>query len=87
MVQAAIKFYLHRDAFLRERELYTASQLRSIMPATLAVEENTSGECRTPYGYAFPPFVIIERGQSLDEWAGKHTDADFATIFQVRQCG
>ena len=82
-VQAAIKFYVHREAFERERELYTESQLRSMMPATLAVEDNTSSVHQTPYGYVFPPFVIIECGQSLDEWARDNANTDFITIFQV----
>ena len=82
-IQAAIKFYLHRDAFRRERELYTESQLKEMMPATLAIEENAAGDHRTPYGYVFPSFVIIECGQSLDEWARDNANGDFITIFQV----
>ena len=83
-MQAAIKFYLDRTGFERERELYTESQLKEMMPATLAVEDNASGNCQTPYGYTFPPFVIIERGQSLDEWARDNANKDFITIFQVQ---
>eukprot|EP00892_Ulva_mutabilis_P002841 jgi/Ulvmu1/12558/UM090_0045.1 len=81
--QAAIKFYLDRKAFDMERELYTESQLKAMMPAILAVEDNTSGKAKTPYGYVFPPFVIIERGQSLDEWARDNANKDFITIFQA----
>ena len=66
-MQAAIKFYLDLTAFERERELYTESQLKEMMPATLAIEDNVSGGVATAYGYVFPPFVIIECGQSLDE--------------------
>ena len=83
-VQAAIKFYLDRKGFERERELYTESELQAMMPATLAVEDNASGDCKTPYGYVFPPFVIIERGESLDEWSRDNVNTDFITIFQVR---
>eukprot|EP00892_Ulva_mutabilis_P000505 jgi/Ulvmu1/10455/UM063_0010.1 len=81
--KAAIKFYMDMLAFQRERDLYQDAQLKSMMPATLAIEENTSGECQTPYGYKFPPFVIIECGQSLDEWARDNTNSDFITIFQA----
>eukprot|EP00892_Ulva_mutabilis_P005991 jgi/Ulvmu1/3764/UM175_0012.1 len=81
--QAAIKFYLDKKAFERERELYTESQLKAMMPATLAVEDNACGNCKAPYGYTFPPFVIIERGQSLDEWAQDNANKDFITIFQA----
>lgn len=58
------------------------TKLCKMMPATLAIEDNMSGEWRTPYGFVFPPFVIIERGQSLDEWA-RDNNPDFITIFQV----
>ena len=81
-LQAAIKFYLDKKAFTKERVLYLQPELRSMMPATLAIEENSSAEVSTPYGYVFPSFVIIECGQSLDEWARRNT-ADFITIFQV----
>ena len=83
-MQAAIKFYLDRSAFGRERELYAESALKSMMPATLAIEDNASGSISTPYGFTFPPFVIIECGQSLDEWARHNANKDFITIFQVR---
>ena len=82
-VQAAIKFYLDRKAFERERDLYMHSKLKTMMPATLAVEDNLSGGVATRYGYTFPPFVIIECGQSLDEWARDNANKDFITIFQV----
>ena len=59
------------------------TKLCKMMPATLAIEDNMKGEWRTPYGFVFPPFVIIERGQSLDEWA-RDNNPDFITIFQVR---
>ena len=84
-VQVAIKFYLDRSAFQRERELYSEVQLKSVMPATLAAEANTAGTTCTPYGYTFPPFVIIECGQSLDEWSRDNANKDFITVFQV--CG
>ena len=79
----AIKFYLDRPGFERERELYVVPALRAMMPATLAIEDNADGHVKTPYGYAFPPFVIIEHGQSLHEWARRNAKADFITIFQV----
>ena len=83
LVQAAIKFYMDKAAFQSERDLYEEPALKSMMPATLAIEENASGEHATPYGYTFPPFVIIECGQSLDEWARDNANTDFITIFQV----
>ena len=85
-MQAAIKFYMDKSAFQRERDLYQDTALKTMMPATLAIEDNYSAHCRTPYGYIFPSFVIIECGQSLDEWARDNKNKDFITIFQVCRC-
>lgn len=82
-MQAAIKFYLDAAAYRRERKLYTESQLREMMPATLDIDDNASGECCTPFGYTFPPYVVIEYGQSMNEWAQRNENKDFITIFQV----
>ena len=82
-MQAAIKFYMDKAAFQRERDLYEESALKSMMPATLAIADNANGAIKTPYDYTFPPFVIIECGQSLDEWARDNANKDFITIFQV----
>eukprot|EP00892_Ulva_mutabilis_P005912 jgi/Ulvmu1/3693/UM017_0110.1 len=81
--RAAIKFYTDRSAFDRERELYAEARLKAMMPATFAVDDNESGKVCTPYGYKFPPFVIIECGQSLDEWARDNANKDFITVFQA----
>jgi hypothetical protein len=81
--EAAIKFYLNREAFDIEKQLYLSTVVQARMPATLAVESNDDGRWRMPTGYRFPPFVIIERGQSMDEWAHKNKP-DFITIMQVR---
>jgi hypothetical protein len=39
-----------------------------MMPATHEVYDNADGALRGPGGYAFPPFIVIERGEPLDEW-------------------
>jgi hypothetical protein len=80
--EVAIKFYTHKEAFTREAELYRDSGLKRSMPATLAIVANEDGSLRTPYGFSFPPCIIIERGQSLNEWASANV-GDFITIFQA----
>lgn len=81
-VQAAIKFYMHKAAF--EREVNVLKELVStpMKPRILDVHDNSDGECKTPYGYIFPPFVISEWGQTLSEWMSLG-DMDFISIFQV----
>ena len=77
---------MDKSAFQRERALYNEAQLKPVMPATLAAEDNASGTISTPYGYTFPPFVIIECGQSLNEWSRDNANKDFITVFQVCGC-
>ena len=41
------------------------------------------GAAMTPEGWKYPPFIVIERGESLDEWQMR-IQPDFPTIVQVR---
>ena len=36
----------------------------------------------TPQGWRFPPFIVVERGESLDEWQ-RRIQPDFITVVQV----
>ena len=77
------RFYTHRPAFERERELYEATELKSMMPATHAIVDNADGSIKASNGYVWPPCIIIERGESLDQWAKREPDRDFVTTLQV----
>ena len=37
----------------------------------------------TPRGSKFPPFIVVERGESLDEWQ-RRIQPDFPTTVQAR---
>lgn len=69
----------------RARECRDASaqppvaQARSIRPLWLCLQ----GTVVTEEGWRFPPFIVVERGESLDEWQA-HVKPDFATVVQVR---
>jgi hypothetical protein len=82
----AIKFYTHRAAFERESALYCVDALRSMMPATHEILPNDGRDGQpiehSPTGFAWPPCIVVERGESLDEWARRETP-DFITIMQV----
>ena len=82
-----MKFYAGRSAFERERRLYMDPALRPMMPATRAVIGNYNGAVRGPHGYRFPPCIIIEKGESLKEWARREARPDFVTTMQVRCLG
>jgi serine/threonine protein kinase len=64
----AVKFFFKLDAFEREAALYADPVLRAMMAATRHVSANADGVLVTPGGYAFPPHIVIERGEPLDEW-------------------
>jgi hypothetical protein len=40
------------------------------------------GVVATAQGWRFPPFIVVERGESLQEWQ-EHVHPDFPTIIQV----
>jgi hypothetical protein len=64
----AVKFFFKLDAFKREAALYADPVLRAMMAATRNVYSNADAALRSPKGYAFPPHIVIERGEPLDEW-------------------
>ena len=41
------------------------------------------GAASTREGWKYPPFIVVERGESLDEWQMR-IQPDFPTIVQVR---
>eukprot|EP00892_Ulva_mutabilis_P005987 jgi/Ulvmu1/3760/UM175_0007.1 len=87
-LQVAIKFFLEKAAFEKELQIYCHPMLQQAVPARLAMEDNSTGACRTPYGFVFPPFLIIECGANLDEWARCHNpDEHFVTVFQETESG
>lgn len=86
----AIKFFTRRAGFERERALYDKPALRSMMPAVIDVVPNADGRYATPAGFVFPPCIVVEKGESLDEWATR-IEPGFPTILNVRprprECG
>eukprot|EP00892_Ulva_mutabilis_P012634 jgi/Ulvmu1/9743/UM055_0083.1 len=78
----AIKFFTRRAGFERERALYDKPALRSMMPAVIDVVPNADGRYATPAGFVFPPCIVVEKGESLDEWATR-IEPGFPTILNV----
>jgi serine/threonine protein kinase len=81
----AVKFFLQREVFEREAELYQNAVLRAMMPATVEICANANGEHTGPSGFAFPPFIVIERGESLIAWQLNNFDEelDMTTALQT----
>ena len=84
---ATCRFYTWRSAFERERALYEDAALRPMMPATHAIVANADGALKARSGYVWPPCIIIERGESLEQWDKRYAGRDFITTLQVRARG
>lgn len=78
----AIKFYVHESAFAQEQALYKAPALRDILPPVAALFDNADGSLADAKGRPVAPFVIVEKGESLNEWARRRTP-DFPTALTV----
>ena len=78
----AIKFFLNRTSFEREEALYLREDLRRMMPAVKDIVSNSDGSICDMAGRTFPPAIVIERGEPLDEWALR-IEPDFPTILTV----
>jgi hypothetical protein len=63
----AIKFFASRRDYVEEVEVYRSSPLRSFMPRVLHLESNENHSIRDPFGGLMPPFVVMEKGESLQE--------------------
>lgn len=81
----AVKFFLSRSAFEQETALYSNEVLKGMMPATREVVGNTDGVAVSSRGYQWPPFIVLEKGESLQEWAQRE-EARYSTIMDVRPC-
>eukprot|EP00892_Ulva_mutabilis_P011349 jgi/Ulvmu1/8587/UM045_0030.1 len=75
----AVKFFLSRKAFDAELELYKVDVLRSMMPAIRLDLSNADAAERNSRSYPWPPCIVIEKGESLQEWKAK-TQPAFSTI-------
>eukprot|EP00892_Ulva_mutabilis_P004530 jgi/Ulvmu1/2449/UM136_0001.1 len=75
----AAKFFLSQKAFDTELELYQVDVLRSMMPKVQLEVRNADGEERNGRGYPWPPCIVLEKGESLQEWKAK-TKPAFSTI-------
>ena len=64
-----VKFFFDRGAFAREADLYFNNTFRQMMPASREACANADGQYVAPTGFPFPPFIVIVRGEPLNEWS------------------
>jgi hypothetical protein len=70
---ALLQFFFDSAPYQAEVELYSREELRKIMPRIYEAHDNADKAIRDPSGYEFPPVLVIERGESLDEFAARAT--------------
>lgn len=63
----ALKFFTSRAAFVEDRRLYEdyPAALRQFMPDVVQIVENDDQHVQDPFGNALPPFIVMEKGESL----------------------
>lgn len=79
----AVKFCVIPAVFAVERSLYGDRALQSILPNIADVCDNEDGAITDPRGNPVPPFIVMERGEALDEWAAR-VRPDVAAVAQAR---
>jgi hypothetical protein len=67
--EVALKFFVSRRSFDAEKAIYTNMELRKLLPRLQGLHDNNDGTFVDPHGNPLPPCIIMERGESLDEWS------------------
>lgn len=78
----AIKFFAARKEFNEEVDVYQNSPLRQFMPTLVCVVGNEDRSILDPFGGYMPPFIVIEKGESLQERT-RNRRVDVFTVAQV----
>jgi Lipopolysaccharide kinase (Kdo/WaaP) family len=77
-----IKFFTDENGYDRELGFYAHPALRGMLPEVVASARNDDGTVMSSRGFVFPPCLIVEKGESLDEWAAR-VAPDFPTSMCV----
>lgn len=80
----AIKFFLQRSSYQEEADLYRVScpKLRRFMPKVVKYVTNDDKRVLDPFGNPLPPFIVMEKGESLRDRA-RNNPVDMFTAAQV----
>jgi serine/threonine protein kinase len=81
--QFAIKFFIRgKVEYDEEVGLYERPELRNLLPELLMHSENADRSLRSRSGFTWPPFMVMERGVTLNGWLSKRPRA-FAEILHM----
>lgn len=80
----AIKFFVRRGSYDEEACMYQSfpPELRRFMPTVVKYAPNTNRKIKDPFGRPLPPFIVMEKGESLRDRA-KNCPVDVFTAAQV----
>ena len=81
----ALKFFTSRKGFQEERALFREFPLalRHFMPHVVEIVENGDESLKDPFGNALPPFIVMDKGESLRDRAS-NPEMELFTIAQAR---
>ena len=75
LMQYAIKVFCERRDFDEEVAQYQDPVLRRVLPDLIHASDNADGSAVSANGFAFPPYLVLERGMPLKEWLGRQRRA------------
>jgi serine/threonine protein kinase len=73
------KFFPNRESYDKYTALHEVTAVSVAMPIRHRTFTNDESIYRSPSGFIFPPFVILEFGLTLDEWRSKPQPTSEAT--------
>ena len=62
------RLFLRTQDFEEEAAQFRDPVLRQVLPQLHHISDNADGAVRTTSGVPFPPFLVLERGQTLADW-------------------
>ena len=65
---AACRFFHSREDFEIEQRIYEDRTFRACLPELILANDNARGDVQSHSGYTFPPFLVMDRGITLDQW-------------------
>ena len=65
--------------------MFRQQAIKAVLPDLFASAANGDGAVRARSGFAFPPFLVMERGMTLAEWVQAPRDA-LAVLSMFKDC-
>jgi hypothetical protein len=76
----ALKFYVSKTAFDSEGQLYKNAAFAQLLPKVEALCMNEEDAETDAHGIPLPPFIVMEKGEALDEWSRRAKPDQFQSV-------